>query len=490
MYGPLKLFCPARGTLANLLTPVTPRDLIAPARYLLAHLSVYIWARSSQLPFTSTTICTATNFMMLKTKTTTTLSNMIGMDIEDDTLAAPILATPESNQENVVPVKKRGGARKALGKRFTKAAPRRTSASGAVGKASAPAKIKAGTKRVPLKEAANPPNGDDTEEVDDFVAQTEGESVMEGIEKTAKNAKGGRLSSRKPAINAKNASSRSSMQKKKDGEFEYTPKAPRVSKAPRPNPSNPSVSAIVNHAKFIPETQVTPEIDHSDLEDHNPGRSQRLPQSTLRPRKHIRSDSRTRHRSDPRSRTGSVSDTDRATSDPALRRRLGDATRQLDNLTIKYNHLHDVGIKEAEANFEKLKAQSEARAKGERPEVIFCKRANAFRQLRATSSALYGGRSPPRNLSSQARARYKTKSPSVTPKSRKLARSSIKSPRPFPMFRTRTSPCKPNWPAPETRSPRRRAWQPPRRRVVPSERDRQPVGRATRRQRTPRKSPN
>ena len=55
-----------------------------------------------------------------------------------------------------------------------------------------------------------------------------------------------------------------------------------------------------------------------------------------------------------------------AESDTALRRRLGEATLRCESLKMKYRDLREIGVKEAERNFERLKKQGEDRANGER----------------------------------------------------------------------------------------------------------------------------
>jgi hypothetical protein len=39
-------------------------------------------------------------------------------------------------------------------------------------------------------------------------------------------------------------------------------------------------------------------------------------------------------------------------------------TKKFENLELKYKNLREIGVKEAEANFERLKTQSEERTKG------------------------------------------------------------------------------------------------------------------------------
>ncbi|ORY63094.1 chromosome segregation protein Csm1/Pcs1-domain-containing protein [Pseudomassariella vexata] len=49
-------------------------------------------------------------------------------------------------------------------------------------------------------------------------------------------------------------------------------------------------------------------------------------------------------------------------NDPSLRRRIGDLTRKYDNLETKYKDLREIGVKEAERNYDRLKQQGEERA--------------------------------------------------------------------------------------------------------------------------------
>jgi hypothetical protein len=46
-----------------------------------------------------------------------------------------------------------------------------------------------------------------------------------------------------------------------------------------------------------------------------------------------------------------------------LRRKLGEVTKKYENLHLKYQDLREIGLKEAERNFERLKKQSEEKTK-------------------------------------------------------------------------------------------------------------------------------
>jgi len=60
-------------------------------------------------------------------------------------------------------------------------------------------------------------------------------------------------------------------------------------------------------------------------------------------------------------RLASASDSDK--SEPALRRRLGELNKKYESLETRYRDLHDIGIKEAERTFDRLKKQAEEKTK-------------------------------------------------------------------------------------------------------------------------------
>lgn len=154
-----------------------------------------------------------------------------------------------------------------------------------------------------------------------------------------------------------------------DGEFEYTPTLVRVQskkagvtakQAGRHIPSNEPQHV----QKTVPETQEMP-IDPDDSAFPEDGDAEDdIPQSVFRQSNNRGSNLRQPQPFLARRRAGSASDTDRAAGDAATRRKLGEITKKLENVDMKYRNLREVGLKEAEANFEKLKAQSETRANG------------------------------------------------------------------------------------------------------------------------------
>lgn len=72
-----------------------------------------------------------------------------------------------------------------------------------------------------------------------------------------------------------------------------------------------------------------------------------------------------RHRQRSVSRTrGRSASSDRGGNDPMLRRRLGEMTQKFEALELRYQSLKDVGVTEAENNFERFKKQVEENTKG------------------------------------------------------------------------------------------------------------------------------
>lgn len=55
---------------------------------------------------------------------------------------------------------------------------------------------------------------------------------------------------------------------------------------------------------------------------------------------------------------------EKASSDPELRRKLGDMTKKYETLELKYRNLREIGVVEANANFEKIRKQCESATTG------------------------------------------------------------------------------------------------------------------------------
>ena len=139
------------------------------------------------------------------------------------------------------------------------------------------------------------------------------------------------------------------------------------------NKTSKRVTSAEPRHRLIPETQIEPMDMEPSIEEvteypiEPPRRTVHRAQSRQRSDSHgqgVRHGSRVRQTSVPRSRAGSVSDPERRTHDPALRRKLGEITKKFENLDLKYRQLKDIGMRDAETNFEKLRKSTEQRAKG------------------------------------------------------------------------------------------------------------------------------
>ena len=313
---------------------------------------------------------------MSKSKMPTPTSALVDTDMDDelDSAEPNVQQSPDSNQENNVAPKRGRTGRKPASAKFSKAkAPaRRTSGGAVVKKKKAAPKGRAAAKRIPLKEQTNIQDVNDTEEVDEFNAPQEEEadpiedpSVDEQPAVPAKTKQRGRKpASKGPAANGKGSKPQPKATEK-DGEFEYTPlriganafldRLPAANDATEPGPGRKGAM------KEVPETQAEPiEVDPSSVMEE-----EAMPQSVYRQTSNLRAYPRPPQPLISRKRGGSTSDTEWAGNDPALRRKLGEMTKKFDNLEMRYNNLREIGIKEAEGNFERLKAQSELKTKSE-----------------------------------------------------------------------------------------------------------------------------
>ncbi|MCJ1389985.1 hypothetical protein MMC18_002843 [Xylographa bjoerkii] len=315
---------------------------------------------------------------MPKAKAISSLSGMIDSDM-DELSDVEMMPTPDSNQENTEPAKKPPGRPKAATTkvRKTKAASRRLSGGP---KPKAAAKKKEPARRAALKEQTNEEQASDIEEVDDFVDEAQGPVVHQEAEPPSESLDIQVDTKKKPGRKPKAAAKGKQTAKKdvlnpvkvveKDGEFEYTPTATRQNKlaskasvatknvTTKPQPSD----QMDEDEKTIPETQPPPlDTDEFDLPQED--EEEPIPQSVYRQVRNARSNSKQPQPNVARRRAGSASDTERGGTDPATRRKLGEMTKKFENLDMKYRSLREVGVKEAEANFEKLKKQSEERTK-------------------------------------------------------------------------------------------------------------------------------
>ena len=204
--------------------------------------------------------------------------------------------------------------------------------------------------RQALKDRTNIQAPSDTEEVDNFEDDTDGD--------------GGKLKAKRAKVTTarKQTASRAAS-------------APAKAKVTKRVPASEALSVI-------PETQADPndvsqsiELDAENMDITTiptPPQVQRFVQRArstsvqpLQPRPSARSVSAQPGYPPPRERSGSVSDTarERRGGDPEVRRKLNDLTKKYENLDLKYQNLQEIGRSSADTNFEKLKRASDQKSK-------------------------------------------------------------------------------------------------------------------------------
>ncbi|CAF9933923.1 MAG: hypothetical protein ALECFALPRED_005792 [Alectoria fallacina] len=338
---------------------------------------------------------------MPKVKPVASLSALVDTEMEDDTLNMDVFPTPDSNQENAGSAKKKGRPAKATAKKFTKTKGigRRISGDSVPPKKAA-SKKKAGTKRAPLKEQTNVQHAEDTEEVDEFAGEVNEDTAMDElvevelpVKRKAPAKKAGKQSKKKPVEQTKVVEEEPKVMEK-DGEFEYTPTASRQTKRsgrpaaqkPKANKRQTSVEPR-RQEKVIPETQVAMEIDQPEPLEEDEEDEDAVPQSVFRRTNNVRGNTHHRQPTIARRRAGSASDTERGGNDPATRRKLGEMTMKFEKLDMRYKALREEGVKEAAANFEKYKTQSQANAKAANDLIVSLKKELATQKALSKDSA-------------------------------------------------------------------------------------------------------
>ncbi|MCJ1429705.1 hypothetical protein MMC29_007620 [Sticta canariensis] len=326
-----------------------------------------------------------------KSKAAPSLSNLIDSGMEEDGRDSNMdpLPTPDSNQENPKPTEKERkppGRPKAVVSKNTRAkTSRRRSGVPVAAKTKGRPRKKVTVQRTALQEQASDRHQSDDEsmgdaaekEQDGLKSEEDAVSMDELVTKDQPRKRGKQVpkAKRKPEEEPRQQVNVT----ENDGEFEYTPTVVRTQSkkagmaAKQTGGHNPSIEP--QHAqKIVPETQQRPmDLDESAFPEDGDAEDV-VPQSVFRQSSNQGSNSRQRQPFLTRRRAGSASDTDRAAGDPATRRRIGELTKKLENVDIKYRNLREIGLKEAEANFEKLKEQSESRANAANGLIISLKK--------------------------------------------------------------------------------------------------------------------
>jgi hypothetical protein len=299
---------------------------------------------------------------MPKTKQAhSTLSGLVDSDSEDAQFVEA-MPTPDSAAENRAPGKKTRGRPKMAPAKVIKAkAPSRRTSGRLTSKTKTNPTATSKNKRPALTDKTNQQYASETEEVEDFDPNEDvdmGGQDMEDSVISVKQAKS--KTTKKKAMTAGRGKASEEISTMNNS-IDATPEAPRAqSRALKKNGlSRKEIAADSSPEKVVMETQV-PRMDiDADAEEDE------IVEKTITKTAHnasrARSDSRHRQPSLQRRRARSASDTER--NDPALRRKLGEVTKKYENLHLKYQDLREIGLKEAERNFERLKKQSEERTK-------------------------------------------------------------------------------------------------------------------------------
>jgi hypothetical protein len=292
-----------------------------------------------------------------------TLSGLVESDFEDSQFM-DAMPTPDSAAENKAPGKKTRGRPKVAPAKVTKtkAPARRTSGrltAKTQSKTTAPTKIK----RQALADKTNQQCASETEEVDDF--EQDEDVFMEG---TVEDLVAVKKTKPKPAKKAAAGRGKVSKPVKEIPRTDYsiddhTPEAPKFeSRATRKGGAyKKQILQEPSPEKVVLESQV-PAVDIGEDADEEVEQTiSKTVHNFARPSSRPRSRSRPGQPPVQRRRAGSASDTER--NDPALRRKLGEITKKYENLHLKYQDLRELGLKESERNFEKLKRHSEEKTK-------------------------------------------------------------------------------------------------------------------------------
>jgi len=314
---------------------------------------------------------------MPKRKGDIMLSQLVDSVSDDQAQNSDEEMTTESRIENAEPAKRARGRSKAAAKKVAATKqPSRTAAqdSTAVVK-KADGRKNATNKRQALKEKRNDKYPSDIDEVEDPEVHISNEVTEKSM------ASGDELDVSVVAVKEPRKGRKPQKRKDKtalleefnrDEPSENTSAVARKSKTKaspivsRPAARKHNASPQEEHVEeVIPETQQVPmDVDQSPAPEKANQMSKPTAQVATKRTTRKPAESNNNHPQMARKRAGSASDVEKGGSDPATRRRLGELTKKMEALDMKYQNLRDVGIKEAEANFEKLKKHSEDRSKG------------------------------------------------------------------------------------------------------------------------------
>ena len=319
---------------------------------------------------------------MPKAKAATSLAGMI--DSEDEQTNADFAVNQDSNQENRDPSTTAKSENKPRATRKTKPTSKRFSG----GRTKSTAARRA-AKKEPAKTQTKEEEAEQTDEADEL------ESSPIAVEKQAPVI--APKAAQKPAPKRKGRPAKKNAEPPKeeeapsvltledsvlrDGEFEYTPTRvyqARKAASKTKKPTSKKAQASTEPALLAPPpasniADISMESIEDEIDDHidlDPPAEEQLPTKPLTSR--ARSTSRqpgprpvhtTTTSTIPRKRGASASSIDNTTTEPNLRRKIGDLTSKYQTLETRYKELRDIGVKEAEENFQRLKRSTDDRAR-------------------------------------------------------------------------------------------------------------------------------
>lgn len=288
-------------------------------------------------------------------------------DVEMDALP-----TPDSNKEASAPATKARATRgrpKVTAATSVKAKPvsRRLSGRSAVTKKEAPNKNKSTTagaalkdrntrKTQPCKEA----NVDENQEQQESDGHETTASFDELVTTKEPVPKRGR-----PGKKQKDSVIQETRAVENDGEFEYTPTATRQKNLLQ-KPAKQAIAGMRDPStdppyasKVIPETQATP----MDLDSSNPDPRDTVPDSVLRDISTKGADFRHQQTFLLAKRADGTFLGKEKTQDDTVTRREYEAAKKFEDLEMRHKALKEVGVREAQVNFDRLKDQIELKNK-------------------------------------------------------------------------------------------------------------------------------
>lgn len=264
-----------------------------------------------------------------------TLSGLIDSD-DEDTQFIEAMPTPDSATENRGVAKKTRGRPKTAPAKVTKTkAPARRLSGRLQGKAKTAESAATNQKRKALADKTNYQVADETE-IDEF-AQNEDTEMADELDTIVVVVK----ENKPPAMKKRAPSGRG-----------VTKKAPVKRAASMEKVKERAVEKVVLESQ-IPDMEIEDTRGEEEIDEP----ISRPISKPTHAAAHSRERSHPRQPSQQRRRAGSTSDTER--SDPVLRRKLGDMTKKYESLNVKYQDLREIGLKEAERNFDRLKKNSE-----------------------------------------------------------------------------------------------------------------------------------